>query len=361
MSAAVFSNSIVEPFESSTISPVNIDDMMLSTSPILSSDSALSDYDSSSNSSSSSSSSSNFSSYEKPKLSEFEQMMIEKFVPTCNTQTLKDKITITHAKMCGHRGSMEDTGAIHVDVNNNIYSAAVFDGHGGQHVSDKLSTDFMSFLESNKVPFTDHEQMKTSIIAFDKVLEADPYVDDSGSTLCMAVVDLQKSVVHVYNVGDSRCLVISNNDIVFESTDHTPELESEKKRIDDAGGYVAYKRVNGTLALSRALGDFDFKTNKEKPATEQCVVPTPDCTSVNLSPNDLILVFSDGVYAGRPNGMTNAEIKNLVADSIYKKQNTHQQTLELLFKECLVRGSHDNISCMLIQPLIAELESKKVN
>ena len=31
------------------------------------------------------------------------------------------------------------------------------------------------------------------------------------------------------------------------------------RRIRAAGGFVEFNRVNGTLALSRALGDFEFK------------------------------------------------------------------------------------------------------
>lgn len=38
-----------------------------------------------------------------------------------------------------------------------------------------------------------------------------------------------------------------------------------------AGGWVDCNRVNGNLALSRALGDYIFKKNKKKTAKEQMV------------------------------------------------------------------------------------------
>lgn len=55
------------------------------------------------------------------------------------------------------------------------------------------------------------------------------------------------------------------------SRDHKPTLKDERARIEAAGGFVEYKRVNGNLALSRALGDFMFKRNDRKSPQEQIV------------------------------------------------------------------------------------------
>jgi protein phosphatase 2C family protein 2/3 len=43
------------------------------------------------------------------------------------------------------------------------------------------------------------------------------------------------------------------------------------RRIMNAKGFVEFGRVNGNLALSRAVGDFEFKNNKSLPAEEQIV------------------------------------------------------------------------------------------
>lgn len=48
-------------------------------------------------------------------------------------------------------------------------------------------------------------------------------------------------------------------------------LREEKERITAAGGWVEFNRVNGHLALSRALGDFMFKKNENKKPEEQIV------------------------------------------------------------------------------------------
>ena len=45
--------------------------------------------------------------------------------------------------------------------------------------------------------------------------------------------------------------------------DHHPDREDERRRVEAAGGYVlewaGVYRVNGELALSRAIGDVPFK------------------------------------------------------------------------------------------------------
>ena len=43
-----------------------------------------------------------------------------------------------------------------------------------------------------------------------------------------------------------------------------------------AGGFVEFNRVNGNLALSRALGDFAFKTKPDLAAEKQIISPEPE-------------------------------------------------------------------------------------
>jgi len=57
--------------------------------------------------------------------------------------------------------------------------------------------------------------------------------------------------------------------------DHKPELTEERERIEKAGGTVLLNRVNGTLAVSRALGDYDFKAHVNLSVEEQLVIPEP--------------------------------------------------------------------------------------
>lgn len=73
------------------------------------------------------------------------------------------------------------------------------------------------------------------------------------------------------NVGDSRAIACIAGHVSPLSFDHKPSNEDEAKRINAAGGWVELNRVNGNLALSRALGDFVFKKNEKKRPEEQIV------------------------------------------------------------------------------------------
>jgi len=61
------------------------------------------------------------------------------------------------------------------------------------------------------------------------------------------------------NSGDSRSILGRAGKVIALSEDHKPENVEEKRRIEAAGGFVEDNRVNGSLALSRALGDFEYK------------------------------------------------------------------------------------------------------
>lgn len=73
------------------------------------------------------------------------------------------------------------------------------------------------------------------------------------------------------NAGDSRAVICQRGKAVPLSVDHKPNDPEEMRRIMAAGGWVDACRVNGNLALSRALGDFIFKNNDSLKPEEQIV------------------------------------------------------------------------------------------
>jgi serine/threonine protein phosphatase PrpC len=81
--------------------------------------------------------------------------------------------------------------------------------------------------------------------------------------------------------------------LVFETRDHSPKDEREVARVVSAGGIVVdiygTRRVDGILAMTRALGDFDggLKRNKRRPelpvdSVDGAVSAMPDVTELRL-------------------------------------------------------------------------------
>ena len=74
------------------------------------------------------------------------------------------------------------------------------------------------------------------------------------------------------------------------------KLLGEKARICAAGGFVDFGRVNGNLALSRAIGDFEFKKSAELSPEQQIVTAFPDVVTHTISDDDEFLVIAcDGM------------------------------------------------------------------
>src|ERR1700733_14424101 len=72
----------------------------------------------------------------------------------------------------------------------------------------------------------------------------------------------------------------------------TKSLVGEKARITAAGGFVDFGRVNGNLALSRAIGDFEFKKTAELPPEQQIVTAFPDVTEHEITSDDEFIVLA---------------------------------------------------------------------
>ncbi|CAK9093455.1 Protein phosphatase ppm-1.G (Protein phosphatase 2C isoform gamma homolog) (PP2C-gamma) (Protein phosphatase magnesium-dependent 1 gamma homolog), partial [Durusdinium trenchii] len=81
------------------------------------------------------------------------------------------------------------------------------------------------------------------------------------------LADLAVNDVITANAGDSRAVMCRKGQAVELSYDHKPASETEKTRIEAAGGYLEESaggaRVNGNLNLSRAIGDLEYKKRSD--------------------------------------------------------------------------------------------------
>ena len=63
------------------------------------------------------------------------------------------------------------------------------------------------------------------------------------------------------NAGDARGVACfaGSSEAVRMSVDHTPGESGERRRLRLANGFVEFGRLDGSLAVSRALGDYSFE------------------------------------------------------------------------------------------------------
>lgn len=81
---------------------------------------------------------------------------------------------------------------------------------------------------------------------------------NAGCTAC--VILIAQDTLYCANSGDSRAILVNKQGKVTElSHDHKPDDAGEMQRIKAAGGFVDDGRVQGIIAVSRAIGDWEYK------------------------------------------------------------------------------------------------------
>lgn len=161
--------------------------------------------------------------------------------------------------MQGWRCNMEDDHvAKEVDLGGGKKAMlfCVFDGHGGKEVANYARERFAAIFASTpdfKNKKYDAALADTFMKLDDEIKEKD-YGRDTGSTACVVFID--DSQIICVNAGDSRTVLCSGEQAIALSDDHKPDNAGEQARIERANHMVEDQRVDGNLALSRALGDF---------------------------------------------------------------------------------------------------------
>jgi len=230
---------------------------------------------------------------------------------------------------------------------------AVFDGHGGSVISKESAGLLVDTLTSNDTFKQSQtagslcEALPLVFLSLDKRLRQLEVVrkgDPSGSTAIAVVVTPTHFVAA--NCGDSRAVLVRSDGVVPLSWDHKPYNEGEEKRIMAAGGMVSQKRVNGELAVSRALGDFTYKQVHTLPPECQMVSPEPDMhVQVRSSLDQYLIIACDGIW----DVFSNEEVGDWVKGAVARGCPTLNELAEELLDEGLRRASRDNMSVVIVQ------------
>jgi len=239
---------------------------------------------------------------------------------------------------------------------------AVLDGHGGNTAAlegSRLLEDQLKQVAARGVrtPSEASKLLQDAFIECDERLRQQLGAEDrSGSTVVACIINQLKGneyTVQLAHAGDSRA-VLCRGGRLYCSKDHKPNREDETRRIEAAGGCVSQgplgggpMRVDGALAVSRALGDFHFKPSGMDPA--KCKVSAmPEVQTIEgCGLGDWVLLACDGIF----DVMENEEVKDFVeghASKSSRPADGSQVCIDLL-KLCLDKGSKDNCTVCLVQ------------
>ncbi|KAJ3561923.1 hypothetical protein NPX13_g8759 [Xylaria arbuscula] len=143
----------------------------------------------------------------------------------------------------------------------------------------------------------------------------------------------RQRVLYTANVGDARIILCRAGKALRLSYDHKGSDENEGKRIANAGGLILNNRVNGVLAVTRALGDSYMK---------DLVTGHPYTTETVIQPelDEFIIIACDGLW----DVCSDQEAVDLIRD-----KPDPVAASKLLVDHALARFSTDNLSCMIVR------------
>ncbi|KAK4407179.1 putative protein phosphatase 2C 51 [Sesamum angolense] len=133
------------------------------------------------------------------------------------------------------------------------------------------------------------------------------------------------------------------------TNDHHPDRDDEKSRVESAGGHISkwagVARVNGQLAVSRAIGDIHFKSFG--------VISVPEVTDWQpLTANDsYVIAASDGVFEK----LSPQDICDMLWEPLshFTRPPELNSSCSYSLADCIVntafeRGSMDNLAAVMI-------------
>jgi len=266
------------------------------------------------------------------------------------------KISVGSASNKGRRDKNEDAHVTFVSLEQDPTTSffAVYDGHGGKGASTYCKEKLHKNVLERKCYATDKKKALTKgFIKTDEKYLAK--VKDDGS--CAVVALLTKSDYHLYvaNVGDSRCILYSNGAAKALSRDHKPFLEDEKKRIEEAGHEVKKDtelvsgkrvityRVDGTTAVSRSIGDYDFKDNFQSGPEQQAITCVPEIMESDVVAGNFLVLACDGVW----DVMSNEDVGQYIIQQGQTEKDLNKLASNLA-TEAINRGSDDNITIVIV-------------
>ncbi|XP_058182705.1 probable protein phosphatase 2C 2 [Rhododendron vialii] len=243
----------------------------------------------------------------------------------------------------GKRRAMEDRYSAVVNSQGDSKQAffGVFDGHGGakaaEFAANNIGRNIMKEVTRRREEEIE-EAVKDGYLTTDAEFLKE---GASGGTCCVTALIREGDLV-VSNAGDCRAVLSRGAVAEALTADHRPCREDERDRIENTGGYVdccrGVWRIQGSLAVSRGLGDQHLKN---------WVVAEPETKVVRLTPEcEFLILASDGLW----DKVSNQEAVDVVRHSCVGIDNLEPfSACKKLVDLSVTRGSIDDISVLVIQ------------
>ncbi|KAF3782120.1 putative protein phosphatase 2C 2 [Nymphaea thermarum] len=238
----------------------------------------------------------------------------------------------------GRKHVMEDGHAVITNISEDPKHAffGVFDGHGGRFavdfVTDKLGKNIVSATQELQRSEEIEEAITSSYVDTDKEFLS----QGVKSGACVATVLVKDGTLYAANTGDCRVVLSRNGVAVPLTRDHRlDQREDERDRINQLGGYVdrvsGVWRVQGSLAVSRAIGDLHLK---------EWVISEPEVSKLEISSDCQFLVMaSDGLWD---------KVANQEAVEVILKNKNRIESCKKLVDLSFSRGNKDDVTVMVV-------------
>lgn len=211
------------------------------------------------------------------------------------------------------------------------HMVGVYDGHGGSEVSEYVSKHLPRVFQATQDFVVAFEQVDKDMEEYDSVMHR-----MAGTTATCAHFTPQG--ICVANVGDSRAILITpeEGDVqVLTVEDNCRTNVEEVNRIKQCGGRVIEHRVDRILAVTRAIGDGDFR--------ESGVIPKPHIVHVATPPAGSILVLAT-------DGLWDVVSSEGVRQALNSVESVSAQVLaNLLLEKAVSRRTMDDTTVMVIK------------
>lgn len=259
---------------------------------------------------------------------------------------IRYSLASSEASSQGRRRQMEDVTVIDLKLG----LVCLFDGHGGRGCAAWASERIPRVVQEFRRTSEPREALWRAIVDVDRswaLEQVKQETDTSGCTAIVVLFDFERSV-YIANLGDCRCVLaradsttggrLTAHEVSFDARADRPD---EIARICASQGFVANRRVNGQLAVSRAIGDVAYKRYAPDGSNAGPVSAQPDITEIVVDPNDAFLVVAcDGLW----DVLSSQAVVDFVRASIRAHEQTGNLDLKVVCRELVRHAVDDKMS-----------------